>query len=95
MLFVADSATAHRHAGSGSGRIGTPGLSQRQFDAESGAAPRLRPCHEDAAAMVLGDNAPGERESKPPAAFLGGIAGIEYRLVVLVGDAFAVVGHRD
>ena len=61
-------------------------------DGEGSTLAGLAPAHEDAAHMVLLHDAFGECEAEAPAALLGGVAGVEHRLLVFAGYAFACVG---
>ena len=45
--------------------------------------------------MVLLDDALCKRKAEPPTAFLGGVAGIEYFLEMIVSNAFAGVADAD
>lgn len=68
---------------------------QREGDAEDGAAAEVGGEDDDAAAVVLLDDAAGERKAKAPAAFFGGIAGVEHGFEAIAGYALAGVGHVD
>lgn len=64
-------------------------------DGEGSALAGLAPAHEDAAHVVLLHDAFCECEAETPAALLGGVAGVEHRLLVFAWYAFACVGDGD
>ena len=66
---------------------------QGEVDSERGSCTRFAPAHEYAPHMVLLDNTFGQSQPKSPSALLGGIAGVEHRLVVFTRNPFPRVGY--